>query len=87
MGQVADVFTASTLEALTGRSSIGHVRYSTTGESSARNSQPLVIDYSKGSFAIAHNGNITNTDELKYLLERRGSIFTTTTDTEIIAQL
>lgn len=84
MGLVSDVFKNTYFS---GNSGIGHVRYSTTGESSTRNSQPLVIDYSKGSFAIAHNGNITNTDELKYLLERRGSIFTTTTDTEIIAQL
>jgi len=84
MGLVSDVFKNTYFS---GNSGIGHVRYSTTGESSSRNAQPLLINYSMGSFAIAHNGNITNTSELKYLLEHRGSIFTTTTDTEIIAQL
>ncbi|PKP54611.1 MAG: amidophosphoribosyltransferase [Candidatus Altiarchaeales archaeon HGW-Altiarchaeales-3] len=84
MGLVSDVFKHTYFS---GNSGIGHVRYSTTGESNIRNAQPLVINYSKGVFAIAHNGNITNTGDLKSLLERRGSIFTTTTDTEIIAQL
>ncbi len=84
MGLVSDVFKRAYLS---GNLGIGHVRYSTTGESSARNAQPLVIEYSKGNFAIAHNGNIVNTQDLKHILERRGSIFATTTDTEIIAQL
>ena len=70
-----------------GNVGIGHVRYSTTGESGIQNAQPVFIKYSKGEFAIAHNGNLINSEELKSLLERRGSVFTTTTDTEIIAHL
>lgn len=84
MGLVCDVFKGVNLE---GNSGIGHVRYSTTGESILENAQPLVINYAKGSFAISHNGNIVNSNELKLLLEKRGSVFSTTTDTEIIAQL
>ncbi len=84
MGLVCDVFKGVNLE---GNSGIGHVRYSTTGASILENAQPLVINYSKGSFAIVHNGNIVNSGELKSLLEKRGSVFSTTTDTEIIAQL
>lgn len=84
MGLVCDVFKDVYLE---GNSGIGHVRYSTTGASILENAQPIVINYAKGSFAIAHNGNIVNSKELKFLLEKRGSIFSTTTDTEIIAQL
>lgn len=70
-----------------GNVGIGHVRYSTTGATGIQNAQPVFIKYSKGEFAIAHNGNLTNSEELKFMLERRGSVFVTTTDTEIIAQL
>lgn len=83
-GLVPDVFKDIHLE---GNYGIGHVRYSTTGESNVENTQPLMINYAKGSFAIAHNGNLVNSQELRSILERRGSVFSTTTDTEIIAQL
>ncbi len=66
---------------------LGHVRYSTTGESSPENAQPLLIRYYKGSLAVAHNGNIVNSNELRENLEREGSIFQTTTDSELIAHL
>ncbi|ODS36853.1 MAG: amidophosphoribosyltransferase [Candidatus Altiarchaeales archaeon WOR_SM1_86-2] len=72
---------------LKGTVGIGHVRYSTTGESGIENAQPLLINYAKGSFVIAHNGNLTNSEELKEELARGGSTFTTTTDSEIIAKL
>ncbi len=84
MGLVSEVFKGKYLD---GNVGIGHVRYSTTGESEVENSQPIVINYAKGSFAIAHNGNLVNSSELKSIMERRGGVFTTTTDTEIIAQL
>lgn len=84
MGLVPDVFGGVHLE---GNLGIGHVRYSTTGESGVENAQPVMINYAKGSFAIAHNGNLANSEELRSVLERRGSVFSTTTDTEIIAQL
>jgi len=66
---------------------VGHVLYSNTGLSSLENAQPMVINHRYGSFAIAHNGNLVNTDELKKDLEYKGNIFTTTSDTEVIAQL
>jgi len=84
MGLVTDVFKNAYIS---GNIGVGHVRYSTTGESRVENAQPMLINYSKGSFAIAHNGNIVNQEELKSELEERGGIFTTTTDTELIAQL
>ncbi|MBU4266993.1 MAG: amidophosphoribosyltransferase [Candidatus Altiarchaeales archaeon] len=84
MGLVSEVFKGVYLE---GKSGIGHVRYSTTGESGIENAQPLTINYAGGSFAIAHNGNLINSKELRDELEKKGSVFTTTTDTEIIAQL
>ncbi len=68
-----------------GNLGIGHVRYSTTGESSARNAQPLVLSYVKGSLALAHNGNLVNTKELKWELVQNGAIFHTSTDSEVIA--
>jgi len=84
MGLVADVFKNIRLA---GNVGIGHVRYSTTGTSEIKNSQPLIINYSEGSFAIAHNGNLTNYNDLREILERRGAIFSTNSDTEVIAQL
>jgi amidophosphoribosyltransferase len=83
-GLVSEVFRRIFLE---GNVGIGHVRYSTTGDPGVENAQPIVINYRGGSFAVGHNGNLVNTDELKSQMERRGSVFTTTTDTEIIAQL
>ncbi|HEX54938.1 MAG: amidophosphoribosyltransferase [Candidatus Altiarchaeales archaeon] len=84
MGLVSEIFKERTLN---GKIGIGHVRYSTTGESKIENAQPLMINYAEGNFAIAHNGNLINSLELKEELERKGSVFMTTTDTEIIAYL
>lgn len=84
MGLVSEVFRNIRLD---GNVGIGHVRYSTKGGSRIENAQPLLINYSQGSFTIAHNGQIVNYLELKKALEDKGNIFTTTSDTEVIAQL
>ena len=86
-GLVADVFTQDALNALPGSMAIGHVRYSTTGSSVETNAQPLSAVYKGGQLAVAHNGNITNADQLRTELEERGAIFQTTTDTEILVHL
>ena len=87
-GLVGDNFNnAETLAKLPGRSAIGHVRYSTTGDSSQENIQPLFANLAAGGFACAHNGNLTNTISLKKELVETGSIFQTTSDTEVILQL
>ncbi|HPA46377.1 MAG TPA: class II glutamine amidotransferase, partial [bacterium] len=72
MGLVADVFSESILRNLIGPRAIGHVRYSTTGASDLRNVQPILCQYQRGWVAIAHNGNLINTDELRSDLESRG---------------
>jgi len=87
MGQVQDVFNEEALARLRGPSAIGHVRYSTSGSSVEKNIQPILVDYSKGQTAVAHNGNLTNADMLRSTLEAYGSIFQTTTDSEIIIHL
>ncbi len=87
MGLVSDVFTSEVLDKLKGRAAVGHVRYSTTGSSVLKNAQPLLIDFAKGSVCIAHNGNLVNSLELSKELEKNGSIFQTTTDSEIIVHL
>jgi len=87
MGLVNDVFNAGILARLKGDLAVGHVRYSTTGSSVLKNAQPLLIDYAKGAVCIAHNGNLVNSFELRKQLERSGSIFQTTTDSEIIIHL
>ncbi|MEI8356614.1 MAG: amidophosphoribosyltransferase, partial [Deltaproteobacteria bacterium] len=88
MGLVADVFgNQEIFKKLPGKAAIGHVRYSTTGSSVIKNVQPLMVDYSRGSIAIAHNGNIVNAQLVKDELEAWGSIFQTTMDTEIIVHL
>ena len=85
-GLVNEVFTADRLKALgEGGIAVGHVRYATTGSDSAVNAQPLLINHRKGRMALAHNGNLTNSLELRNALEARGSIFHTTTDSEVIA--
>ena len=84
MGLVNEVFSSDVLSELTGNIGIGHVRYSTTGESTIKNAQPIAINYFKGTLALVHNGNITNMDELKNLLQENGAIFHSTTDSEII---
>jgi amidophosphoribosyltransferase len=87
MGHVIDVFPTSQLQRLGGDNAIGHVRYSTAGGSMLKNAQPIAVEYSRGSIAIGHNGNLTNADELREMLETRGSIFQSTSDTEVIVHL
>jgi len=87
MGLVSDVFNEDILSRLKGNLAIGHVRYSTTGSSLVKNAQPLFVDYQGGFLAVAHNGNLVNSLQLKNKLERRGSIFQTTCDSEIIIHL
>jgi amidophosphoribosyltransferase len=87
MGLVADVFGEKTLEKLPGRHAIGHVRYSTSGESELRNAQPFCATTDAGGVAIAHNGNLVNARAIRRELEGRGSIFGTTADSEVIVQL
>jgi len=84
MGLVADVFTKDVLKKLPGHSSIGHVRYSTAGESERKNSQPFVVECSAGTIALAHNGNLTNAKTIRRELESDGSIFQSTMDSEVI---
>ena len=87
MGLVADVFTAPVLERLKGGAAIGHVRYSTTGASHVKNAQPVAVQYAGGAVAVAHNGNIVNAEVLRADLEAQGSIFTSSTDTEVLVHL
>ncbi len=87
IGLVNEVFNEEILQKLPGNMAVGHVRYSTSGGSIRENVQPLVLRYVKGTLALAHNGNIVNTAELRKELERNGAIFQTTADTEIIAYL
>jgi len=88
MGLVADVFKRQTIfNSLKGSSSIGHVRYSTAGGSDFKNIQPIMVDYHRGSIAVAHNGNLVNAQEHRNRLEQEGSIFSTTADTEVIIHL
>lgn len=88
LGLVSDNFTkASVIDRLGGTSAIGHVRYSTTGETALRNVQPLFADLAGGGFACAHNGNLTNALTLRNELVQQGSIFQSTSDTETILQL
>ena len=88
LGLVGDNFTKpAVLSQLAGQSAIGHVRYSTTGDTILRNVQPLFADLSSGGFAISHNGNLTNARTLRNQLVNDGSIFQSTTDTETIMQL
>ena len=84
IGQVADVFKPHKLARVRGTHGIGHVRYSTFGSSNLRNVQPLVVDYKRGSLALAHNGNIVNAESLREELEESGAIFQSTTDSEVI---
>ena len=87
MGLVADAFGEKTLEKLPGRHAIGHVRYSTSGESQIRNAQPFCATTDGGAVAIAHNGNLVNANTIRHELEGRGAIFSTTADSEVIVQL
>ena len=85
MGLVNEVFNAENLERLKGDIGVGHVRYSTAGASTRENAQPLVLNYVKGTLALAHNGNLINAKELRHDLEYTGAIFQTTIDSEVIA--
>jgi amidophosphoribosyltransferase len=87
MGYVADVFDGQTLAALPGSLAIGHVRYSTAGESKLLNAQPILIDCAHGQVGVCHNGNIVNARELRDDLVRQGSIFQSNSDTEVILHL
>lgn len=87
MGLVPEVYVKKDLIELTGNIGIGHVRYSTTGDSRIENCQPLIINYKRGTISIAHNGNLVNYAYLRELLESEGRIFITSSDTEVIAHL
>ena len=85
VGLVGDVFRPDILDRLNGTMAVGHVRYATTGGGQRENAQPLTLKYVKGTLAVAHNGNLVNTAELRTFFEYRGAIFQTTTDSELIA--
>ncbi len=87
MGLVADVFEESTLQKLRGRHAVGHVRYSTAGESLVRNAQPFCAATDKGPVSIAHNGNLVNAATLRHELQGRGTIFSSSADSEVIVHL
>ena len=87
MGLVQEVFTPDVISRLPGFAAIGHTRYSTAGDTSLSNAQPLASDCNKGKLALAHNGNLTNALELRRNLEHKGSIFQTTSDTEVVIHL
>jgi amidophosphoribosyltransferase len=87
MGLVADIFTQDILRKLEGRLAIGHNRYSTTGSTVLKNCQPFVVEWAHGALGIAHNGNLVNANGLRLQLEARGSIFQSTSDTEVIIHL
>lgn len=87
MGYVADIFDRQTLDQLPGEVAIGHVRYSTAGDSALTNAQPLVVNTHHGPLAVAHNGNLVNAVSLRRRLEGEGAIFQSTSDTEVILHL
>jgi len=87
MGLVGDLFKENDLKKLKGHMAVGHVRYSTTGSSTVKNVQPLLVNHKKGFIAVAHNGNLTNSVELRNELEDSGSILQTTMDSELIVHL
>ena len=87
MGEVEEIFKPDVIAKLPGNSAIGHTRYSTAGDTSLNNCQPILIDCNKGKLALGHNGNLTNAGDWRRKLEHRGSIFQTTSDTEVIVHL
>ncbi len=87
MGLVSDIFSEKRLKRLPGHAAIGHNRYSTAGSSVLKNVQPLVANYSLGSIAIAHNGNLVNADQMRAELEAEGAIFQSSSDSEVILHL
>jgi amidophosphoribosyltransferase len=87
MGLVQEIFRPDTLKSLPGEIAIGHTRYSTTGSSVIQNAQPMVVNYHHGPLSLAHNGNLTNAQELREDLVRNGSIFQSTSDSEVLVHL
>ena len=87
LGLVADVFDEDIIRRLGGDSAIGHNRYSTTGQTILRNTQPFVVEYVLGSLALGHNGNFVNADAIRRDLESSGSIFQSTSDSEVLVHL
>ena len=87
MGLVADIFTEEVLARLVGKLAIGHTRYSTCGDSALLNAQPILVQSNKGVIAVAHNGNLVNAQEIRSRLESQGSIFQTSSDTEVLVHL
>jgi len=87
MGHVADVYDEETLAKLKGLNAVGHTRYSTAGDSSENNAQPIVVNCTYGTVAVCHNGNLINATSLRTKLEHEGAIFQSTTDTEVILHL
>lgn len=87
MGLVPEVFNDVVLNHLKGQIAIGHVRYSTTGESLRENAQPMVVKYRNGQLALAHNGNLVNASDIRTKMEENGAIFQSTNDTEVVANL
>src|SRR5450432_3372271 len=87
MGLVADIFNTEELAKLHGTLAIGHTRYSTAGDSSLLNAQPIMVQSNKGMMALAHNGNLVNAGEIRSRMEAQGSIFQTSSDTEVIVHL
>ncbi|MDR0596366.1 MAG: amidophosphoribosyltransferase, partial [Clostridiales Family XIII bacterium] len=85
LGLVLDVFDSETISALPGSMAVGHVRYSTTGDSNVENAQPVAVSHIKGNLAVAHNGNLVNAGSLRHEIEMAGGIFRGTSDSEIIA--
>ena len=87
MGLVSDVFKPNDFDALNGNIACGHVRYSTTGTSSPANVQPFVVHFGNWNFCLAHNGNLTNAGQVRHMLELKGSIFQSSSDTEVMTHL
>ncbi len=87
MGLVADIFTEKKLSRIRGTLAIGHTRYSTAGDSALLNAQPIMVQSNKGMIALAHNGNLTNAGDIRARMEAQGSIFQTSSDTEVIVHL
>lgn len=87
LGLISEIFKGDDFERLKGKIAIGHTRYSTTGSNRIVNIQPLVVSYTKGLFAVGHNGNLVNARQLRSSCEARGSIFQTSTDSEVIVHL
>src|SRR2546430_17032541 len=87
MGLVMDIFNEQVLTQLPGSIAIGHNRYSTTGDSALLNAQPIRVDCNKGMIALSHNGNLVNANDIRTRLEKAGSIFQTTSDTEVVVHL